>query len=383
MGYELLTKSGHNMFTMLSLLQKAVRRGDYQGAGYASSECFWKYHHILWKRILTISAEDCWGVVTKEIVALKYLDDKTGGKDKKYISQAVKILVDNKKSRDACYYACNFILGTIKEATMELDNSFIKQTQDDCNDLADDVFSVVNIGTKNNPYTKNESKEGELFEVPYLTMGIEWLMALLRKSIRTLDMENAGFAINHILENDKYEEIWKVLLVVAINECDNLPTKEIIALKLADDFVNKGKKFGKRDEIYISKSVMILMYYIDGTHETVCGSDRIKYEKIIDRTDDYDDIDECKLPNNEVPEWVYDVHTIRGKKAGKTDWGMNIVEFEALKPLQKGYFDDGDWSLRYEYKWEHKMCSEEEYKAMLEYKVGRVCNPVEKIADRF
>ena len=371
------------MFTMLSLLQKAVRRGDYQGAGYASSECFWKYHHILWKRILTISAEDCWGVVTKEIVALKYLDDKTGGKDKKYISQAVKILCENKKSRDACYYACNFILGTIKNATIELDDSFVRKTQDECECLADDVFDVVNIGTKNKPYIKTSCKEGELFEVPYITMSNEWLMALLRKSIRTLDMENAGFAINKLLEYDSYEDIWKVLLVVALNECNGLLAKEIIALKLADDFVNKDKKFGKRDEIYISKSVMILMYYLDGTHESVCGSDRIQYDKIIDRTDEYEDIDECRLPNNEVPEWVYDVHTIKGKQAGKTDWGMNIVEFEALKPLQKGYFDDGDWSLRYEYKWAHNMCSEAEYKAMLEYKKGRKCNPVEKIADRF
>ena len=196
-------------------------------------------------------------------------------------------------------------------------------------------------------------------------------------------MENSGFALNKLGEENDYKTIWKVLMAVAINECKNLPTKEIIALELADEYVNKDKVFGKRDDIYVCKAVMVLMYYIDGTHETVCGCDEIEYERIIDRNDDYKNIDDCRLPNNEVPEWVYDVHTIKGKREGKTDWGMNLVEFAALNPLQVGYFDDGDWSLRYEYKWAHQMCSEAEYKAMLEYKVGRVCNPVKKIADRF
>lgn len=33
MAYNLETRSGHNMFTMASLLQKAIRRGDKERAG--------------------------------------------------------------------------------------------------------------------------------------------------------------------------------------------------------------------------------------------------------------------------------------------------------------------------------------------------------------
>ncbi len=40
MAYRLETRSGHNMFTMASLLQKAIRRGDKERAGYAAMELF-------------------------------------------------------------------------------------------------------------------------------------------------------------------------------------------------------------------------------------------------------------------------------------------------------------------------------------------------------
>ena len=44
MAYNLETRSGHNMFTMASLLQKAIRRGDKERAGYAAMELFGSYH---------------------------------------------------------------------------------------------------------------------------------------------------------------------------------------------------------------------------------------------------------------------------------------------------------------------------------------------------
>ena len=384
MSYKLLTRTGHNLFTMLSLLQKAIRRGDYQGAGYAAYECFEKYHKVLWKRILTVSAEDCWGIVTKEIMALKYLDEQTGEKNRKYVSQAIKILCDNKKSRDACYYACNFILGTITKSTIEyIPQDFIQKTINDCDILENDVFSIINIGSKNKKFEKDDFNKKELFPIVYIENEKEWLCALLRKAVRTLDMENAGYALNSLMQSNFYNNIWNVLLVISLKECSGFPSKEIIALKLADDYVNKNKKFGQRDEIYISKAVMILMYYIENTHETVCGGNAVNYATIIERTDNFIDINTCELENNQVPDWVYDVHTLKGKRAGKTDWEMNLVEFAGLKPLQKGFFDEGDWSLRYEYKHKNNLCSEKEYQDMLKYKVGRKCNPVEKIKDKF
>lgn len=100
MAYNLETRSGHNMFTMASLLQKAIRRGDKERAGYAAMELFGSYHSMLWNRIMTVSCEDCWGILAKEIVALRYTDDvrnrnrKGYEKDTQYVSKAITLLCD-------------------------------------------------------------------------------------------------------------------------------------------------------------------------------------------------------------------------------------------------------------------------------------------------
>ena len=98
---------------------------------------------------------------------------------------------------------------------------------------------------------------------------------------------------------------------------------------------------------------------------------------------EYIDIRTCELPDDIVPEWVYDVHTIKGKRAEKTDWGMNLVEQEALSPLQVSFFDEGSWQPRYEYKHLHNLCTEGEYQEMLEYSKTRRGNPVDKIQDKY
>lgn len=46
----------------------------------------------------------------------------------------------------------------------------------------------------------------------------------------------------------------------------------------------------------------------------------------------------------EIPDWVYDVHTRKGKMNGKTKIDMIRDEQEAITPHQISLFDDGDWS---------------------------------------
>lgn len=113
---NLLTKNGHSLSDMSNLLQKAIRRGNPELAGYAANEMFGRYHAYLWRRLLTISAEDCYGVITKEIVALQqadeYVNSKRKGYDKEklFVAKAVTLLLYCKKNRDACYLACNYML---------------------------------------------------------------------------------------------------------------------------------------------------------------------------------------------------------------------------------------------------------------------------------
>lgn len=114
-GFNPTTLSGHSLYTMRSLLQKAIRRGDLDHAGYAANEMYGGYYEYLWKTLLVISAEDCYGIMTKEIMALKQADDyKNKGKkgdqrDCIFIAKALVLLCLARKNRDGCYVACNFM----------------------------------------------------------------------------------------------------------------------------------------------------------------------------------------------------------------------------------------------------------------------------------
>ena len=62
---------------------------------------------------VAISAEDCYGIMTKEIEALRQADDVYNQKRKGYereplfISKAITLLLYARKNRDADYFSCN------------------------------------------------------------------------------------------------------------------------------------------------------------------------------------------------------------------------------------------------------------------------------------
>ena len=68
---QLRTIRGYNFGEVSSAMQKAVRRGDAHLAGYWALELWHSgFGRYVWKRLLTISAEDCWGILTAEVKAL-------------------------------------------------------------------------------------------------------------------------------------------------------------------------------------------------------------------------------------------------------------------------------------------------------------------------
>lgn len=104
------TVRGYEFGEVTSAMQKAIRRGDARLGGYWAIELFESgYFNYVWKRLLTISAEDCWGILTQEIAALHAAfrevnanPSKDGkAKGRIFISKAVILLASAKKSRDA------------------------------------------------------------------------------------------------------------------------------------------------------------------------------------------------------------------------------------------------------------------------------------------
>ena len=101
------TKGGYDFFEVSSAMQKAIRRADARVAGFFALE-LWEsnYRDYVWKRLFTISAEDCYGLITAEIEALwqgHELVNKTADRPKGriFVSKAVLLLCECRKSRDA------------------------------------------------------------------------------------------------------------------------------------------------------------------------------------------------------------------------------------------------------------------------------------------
>ena len=107
------TISGYDFFEVSSAMQKAIRRNDATVAGFFALELWTSgYMDYVWKRLFTISAEDCYGGITREIEALwqgHELANKTGEpKGRIFVSKAVLLLCRSDKCRDADHLQ-NFI----------------------------------------------------------------------------------------------------------------------------------------------------------------------------------------------------------------------------------------------------------------------------------
>ena len=106
---KIITKRNYDFFEVSSAMQKGIRRGDAKLSGYWALELWASgYGQYVWKRLLTISAEDCWGILTTEIynlhqsylLIIKNVPSKTP-KGRIFISKAVILLCLSKKNRDA------------------------------------------------------------------------------------------------------------------------------------------------------------------------------------------------------------------------------------------------------------------------------------------
>ena len=70
------TENGYNMFDMLSLIQKSIRRSDYNHASFAAKQLKGRYRTTMWNRLFVTASEDCFGVLSKEIVELRKQDEE-------------------------------------------------------------------------------------------------------------------------------------------------------------------------------------------------------------------------------------------------------------------------------------------------------------------
>ena len=360
-----ITKGNYNLFDLLSMLQKSIRRGKYMEAGYAAFHLEDRYRNAMWNRLLVISCEDCYGVITKEIVALKKKDDAE--RDNSNIGNALALMCRAKKSRDACYFACNFVLATRNPRNIAPEHS----------DVLDFKIRVA-------AYDDDKETDAIRFmQMSFFEAGEQKLEdryvdgKRLQIAIKHRDMDMAGYYMDKF-RNTNRKFLWGVFFDYAKGLDNILAENEIQALFEADNIVNSKKK--EKDEIFISKAAMILFYAEDEEHEDISCCDLVKETGLIDWSKyPIVPIADCAVQRMEIPIWVYDCHTLKGKAMGKTDWDMTRDEQIALTPKRVAYFDDASWAYTYEDDFIHGRISAKMMEPIREYGKTHEANPVKII----
>lgn len=290
------SRNGHSIFEISSLIQKALRRSDTRMALYAAAEMLPKYRNYLWKRLLTVSAEDCHDMMTQTIMKLHSEDVCTGtGYNKGPLEKAISILLSASKNRDGDYYACNLF------------NSRDKRTFDI--EYGKEVFDA-----------ESATKNGH---------SCYFLREVFNRAIDNLDYDNAGYAANEIrVYYPKF--CWDMIVSKAATLGYPLLSKEIRALKDADMQTN-----GDNTLLFRSKAIVLMIKAVRDNSI----SDLIPDDGIVE----YVSLSDAPVERQRLPDYVYDCHTYIGKARGKTKREFVRTEQAVLKPLKRGMFDDASW----------------------------------------
>lgn len=159
--YELKTINGYDFYEVASALQKSIRRGDTKIAGFMALELFPKYSEYCWKRLLTISAEDCYGIITKEIKALYdsfwVINKRNKGdlKGRVFISKAVILLSEAKHNRDADLLS-NYIYDKRVSLKDEEIEKYFEEVRKEKIDIPEYVYDVHTLKGKMRGKTKRD-----------------------------------------------------------------------------------------------------------------------------------------------------------------------------------------------------------------------------------
>lgn len=159
---QLKTKRGYDFYEVASALQKSIRRGDTKIAGYMALELFPNYANYCWKRLLTISAEDCYGIITKEIMSLyeafQIINKGLKGdnlKGRVFISKAVILLSEAKHNRDA-----DLLSNYIYDKKMTIDDDeierYFEEVRSEKIDIPDYAYDIHTIKGKKSGKTKED-----------------------------------------------------------------------------------------------------------------------------------------------------------------------------------------------------------------------------------
>jgi replication-associated recombination protein RarA len=177
-------------------------------------------------------------------------------------------------------------------------------------------------------YRPRTKRNYDLFEVA----------SALQKSIRRGDVATAGYFAIELFESGYDNYAWKRLLTVSAEDVRDFVTQEIKSLHDSFLFVNKGSK-QKKGRVFIAKAVIVLCQAVKCRDSDVLNNYVYDKHMMIDEEDLEDILSDIRRDMKEIPDYAYDVHTMKGKQKGKTKKDFFLEEMEALSPRQPGLFD--------------------------------------------
>lgn len=281
MAYQMLTRTERSFWEVTSAMQNSIRKGEYEIAGHCLWELLPGYTPYLRKRLLVISAEDCFGVITKEILGLCEI----GTEDS--LTRALSLLCMAKKNRDADYFVCNLMLND-------------EPTGADKDTLSRELFTAI----------------------------------------RQKDVSKAGcYCIELFKKNRK--ALWKLLEDMAMMYYPHL-SKEFEALHIANEKVSKPSE---ETIFVAKAIVLMwtcrdpkenVLAYPKMDFNRLLDPEEIPIPKAVD---------ECKKINGLFPDWAYNWHTSYGKyKLGRDVVHAVTNDQRILTPLEENLFDDCTWN---------------------------------------
>lgn len=280
LAYQMLTRTGKSFWEVTSAMQNSIRKGDYEIAGYCLWELLPQYTPYLRKRLLVISAEDCFGVITKEILNLCDIGTE------KSLTDAVNLLCQAKKNRDADYFVCNLMF--------------------------------------NDAGSQNTDKAD--------------LARTLHTAIRRKSIIDAGRYSAELFKVNR-KEFWKMLLDTAMVFYSDL-YDEVKALNTANDRMSKPAE----ETIFVAKA-MVLMW--TPKEMDLLGHPAIRFDGVLEAGElpAAKPADECRKISGLFPEWAYNWHTSYGKYKLRRD-AVHAIQNDQklLTPLVENLFDDCSWN---------------------------------------
>ena len=281
LAYEMKTRTGRSFWEVTSAMQNAIRKGDYEVAGYCAWELIPQYTPYLQKRLLVISAEDCFGVITKEILALTKYGTETD------LTRALALMCKAKKNRDADYFVCNLMF----------------------------------------PGEPTEQKKEEL--------GKRLYFAIRGRKIK----ETGQISAELFQKNRKY--LWKTLREMAEAHHPEL-SGEFGALAEANERVTKPTEetiFAAKGIVLlwtVKQPKEAILGYPAMRYDAALAEGDLPAIK---------SLEECRRIQGNFPDWAYNWHTTYGKYKLRRDAVHAIMnDQQLLTPLEENLFDDCTWN---------------------------------------